>query len=67
MTVQPVDGEPNSLYLVSGDNPESAQILIEADVDLGAGTKLLQDLVGLEVGSAEAATFGLVAGAPEPK
>lgn len=67
VTVQQVDGEPNSLYIVSGDNPGSAEVLVEADADLGEGVTLLQDTVQVEVSGAQAVSFGLTAGAPEPK
>lgn len=41
--------------------------LVEADADLGTGVTLISDLVTLTVTSATAASFGLTAGAVEPK
>jgi len=52
---------------VSGDEPGETTYLVEADADLGAGTVLIQDTVVLAVGGAMAASFGLAAGAAEPK
>lgn len=59
--------EPLSFFAVSGDNPGTTEYLVEADADLGAGVVNIQDIVTYEVSGAQAANFGLVAGAPEPK
>jgi hypothetical protein len=75
ITVQSGDGtflqdaaSPLSFKAVSGDNPGDTIYLVEADADLGAGSEvLIQDLVSLTVTSASATSFGLSAGAAEPK
>lgn len=58
---------PNTVTLVSGDDPGDTSYLIEGDADLGAGVTLIQDTAVLHVAGAQAAALGLVAGAPEPK
>lgn len=52
---------------VSGDDPGDTVYLVEADADLGAGVTTISDLVTLTVTSASAVSFGLTAGAAEPK
>lgn len=64
-TQDPAD--PKSFYAVSGDNPGTSVFLVEADADLGAGTESISDTVEYEVSGAKAQSFGLTAGAPEPK
>lgn len=63
----PTPEAPLTFKAVSGPNPGTSVFLVEADADLGDGVRLIQDLVTYEVSGAEAASFGLVAGAPEPK
>ena len=74
ITVQSGDGTfeqdaaaPLVFKAVSGDAPGDTVYLVEADADLGEGIQLIQDLVTLTVTSATAASFGLTAGAVEPK
>jgi hypothetical protein len=74
ITVQSGDGtftqdaaDPLSFYAVSGEAPGTTVYLVEADADLGAGVVLIQDNVEYVVSGAQAASFGLVAGQPEPK
>ena len=66
-TFATIPGEPNSVYVISGDAVGKSVYRIFADVDLGAGQTLLEDTVELEVSGAQAASFGLTAGSPEPK
>ena len=58
---------PNSIYLVSAENPGDTSFVVEADADLGSGVVLIQDTVLLKVAGALAANLGLVAGVAEPK
>lgn len=58
---------PLTFKAVSGDNPGTTEYLVEADADLGSGVTLIQDTVTYEVSGAQAASFGLVSGVPEPK
>lgn len=74
VTVQSGDGTmeqdaatPNVFNAVSGDAPGTTVYLVEGDADLGEGTTLIQDTVTLEVAGANAASFGLAAGAPVAK
>lgn len=62
-----VSGEPNSLYLISGDEPGDTSYVIEADADLGSGVVLIQDTVVLHVTGAMATNLGLAASPPEAK
>jgi hypothetical protein len=59
--------EPNAFYAVSGSGPGDTTYLVEADADLGEGVVLIQDTVTYHVSGAQAASFGLVASAPEVK
>ena len=52
---------------VSGDVPGETDFLVEGDADLGAGQVLIQEVVRLTVGGAQAAAFGLTGGTPVPK
>jgi hypothetical protein len=58
---------PLVVTLVSGDTAGDTVYSIVADSDLGAGVVQLSDTATLTVTSATAASFGLTAGAPEPK
>lgn len=58
---------PLEFKVVSGDAPGVTTYLVEADADLGEGETLIQDTVELTVTSETARSFGLSAGAPEPK
>ena len=58
---------PLSFKSVSADAPGETVLLVEADADLGEGVTLIQDTVVHTVTSATAASFGLSAGAAEPK
>jgi hypothetical protein len=58
---------PNSIYLVSADNPGDTSFVVSADADLGEGVQLIQDTVLLKVAGALAANLGLVAGVAEAK
>lgn len=66
-TVEAVDGEPNSLYLVSGVAVGLSRIRIYADADLGEGTREIEDTVELTVTAAEANTLGVTVAAAETK
>lgn len=66
-TIEQDPATPNTVKLVSGDNPGDTTYLIEGDADLGAGIELIQDTVTLHVVGARAANIGLVAGAVESK
>lgn len=55
-----------SAFLISGTVGNSV-ISVTADVDLGEGVKTITDTIDLAVVSAEASSFGIVAGLPEPK
>ena len=59
--------DAKSFDVVSGDNPGDTSYLISADADIGEGVETIQDIVILHVAGAKAASFGMVAGAPEPK
>jgi hypothetical protein len=66
-TVETIPTEPNSFYVVSGPGVGKTTYRVFADADLGTGVVLLEDTIELEVSGAQAASFGLTAGAPEPK
>jgi hypothetical protein len=66
-TVEQDAATPLQFKAVSGDTPGVTTYLVEADADLGEGVVLIQDIVELNVTSAQAANFGLAAGAVEPK
>jgi hypothetical protein len=51
----------------SGDTAGDTVYLVSADADLGAGVVTISDTVTLTVTSAAAASFGLTAGAAQPK
>ena len=59
--------EPLVFRAVSGDEPGDTTYLVEADADLGAGTVTISDIVTYTVSGASASSFGLTAGAAEPK
>jgi hypothetical protein len=67
VTVEAVEGEPNSAYLVSGTNEGVANIRVSADADLGEGVATIEDNVTLTVVPATADTLGLLSGEPELK
>ena len=74
ITVQSGDGTfaqdpafPLVFDLISGEALADTVYLIEADVDLGSGTELIQDTATLTVSGAKATSFGLVAGNVQPK
>jgi|ERR1051325_5585414 hypothetical protein len=56
-----------SAFIVSGDNPEDADVLVDADADLGPGVADISDVVHMHVTSANAANLGLIASPPVPK
>lgn len=58
---------PTEFFAVSSDTPGTTEYLVEGDADLGAGVVTIQDVVTYEVSGAQAASFGLVGGTPEPK
>ena len=59
--------EPNAFYAISGSGLGQTVYRVAGDADLGEGSVLIEDLVTLDVSGAQAAAFGLSAGAPEPK
>lgn len=66
-TVEPVEGDDHSFYLISGDDPGDTTFLIEADAQIGEGEENIQDTVLLHVVGAHAAHLGTTFGSPEPK
>lgn len=56
-----------SAELVSADSPETVEILVEADADLGEGVITISEVISLVVSGANASSLGLVVGTPEPK
>lgn len=66
-TFAAVPGEPNALFFVSGSAVGQTRYRVFADADLGEGVTIIEDTVEYEVSGAQAASFGLTAGAPEPK
>jgi hypothetical protein len=66
-TVEPVEGEPNSAYLVSGAADVVSTIKVSADADLGEGVATIEEVITLNVVQASANTLGVVAGAAELK
>lgn len=56
-----------SCEIISGDNPGAAEVLVEADADLGSGTVTITGLIQVNVTGAQATNLGLTAGNPEPK
>lgn len=66
-TVEQDPAKPLEFKAVSGDAPGETVYLVEADADLGAGVTLISDTVVYAVAGAQAASFGLSAGAVEPK
>lgn len=67
VTVEAIEGEPNSAYLVSGSNEGVANIRVSADADLGLGVATIEDNVTLTVVLATADNLGLNSGEPELK
>jgi hypothetical protein len=66
-TVEQDPASPLTFKAVSGAVAGKTVFLVEADADLGEGVQLISDTVELDVPSATAASFGLTAGAAEPK
>jgi hypothetical protein len=66
-TAEPDPNDPNTVVLISSDDPGDTSFLIEADADLGTGVVLIQDTVTLHVNGAQASNLGITAGTPEPK
>lgn len=66
-TVELVEGEPNSAYLVSGEAGVVSTIKVSADADLGEGVATIEEAVTLNVVAASANNLGVTAGAPELK
>ena len=66
-TVLQDPGTPLVFRAVSGSGGGDTVYRVQADADLGGGETLIEDTVTLTVTSASAASFGLSAGAPEPK
>ncbi len=66
-TIELIDGQPNSAYLVSGAADVVSTIKVSADADLGEGVSTIEELVTLNVVAASANTLGVTAGAPELK
>jgi len=58
---------PLAFTAVSGDTGGDTVYQVDADADLGEGVETISDVVTLTVTSASAASFGLTAGAAEPK
>lgn len=58
---------PLAFKAVSGPSAGVTVYRVEADADQSAGEVLISDTVELTVTSEQAASFGLSAGAPEPK
>lgn len=58
---------PLAFVARSGDTAGDTVYLVSADADLGAGVTAISDTVTLTVTSAAAASFGLTAGAAQPK
>ena len=56
-----------SFYVISGDLPGDTVFVVTGDADLGEGVVNISDIVTLHVEGAMAASFGLVADAPELK
>jgi hypothetical protein len=54
-------------YIVSEDTPGTSVWEIEADADLGAGVRAIQDGGNYVYGDPEAESFGLSSDAPIPK
>ena len=53
--------------MVSGNSAGLTEYLVEGDTRAGEETNFISDRVVLNVTVEEAASFGLVAGEPEPK
>lgn len=66
-TVELVDGEPNSAYLVSGAAETVSSIKVSADADLGEGVATIEETITMNVVQASANNLGVVTGAPELK
>lgn len=65
-TIEPIEGEPNSAYLVSGAEGNSV-IEVSADADLGEGVNTITDRIDLAVVPAAASALGITAGEAELK
>lgn len=66
VTVTPAADGKSALVVATGELG-TAQVSVEADADLGAGTRLITGLLDVEVRAAEAVAAGLTAGTPELK
>lgn len=62
-----VPGEPNAIDFISGAGIGTTVYRVFGDADLGAGVVTLEDTVELTVDGAQAVSFGLTSGAPQPK
>ena len=56
-----------SADFISSDIPGVTVVLLEADADIGEGVEPISESIELTVTGANAKSFGLVAGTPEPK
>lgn len=66
-TVELIEGEPNSAYLVSGEANVNSVIEVSADADLGEGVQTIADRIDLAVVAAGASALGFTVGEPELK
>lgn len=67
VTLETIEGEPNSVYAVSGSNEGVTNIKVSADADLGEGVATIEDNVTLTVVQATADNLGIASGEPELK
>lgn len=66
-TVEQDPATPLAFKAVSGSIAGQTKYLVEGDVRAGSDVVLISEVVELTVEAAEATSFGLTAGAPEPK
>lgn len=66
-TVQQDPTDPNTFFVVSGEDPGLSSILVEGDADLGPDVSTIQDIITLTVSGAQAASFGFSVGTAVPK
>lgn len=66
-TIANVSDDGLSFDIVSPDVPETSQVLVEADADLGSGVETISDIITVQIVGARAENLGITLGTPEPK
>jgi len=62
-----VSADGLTVTIISGSTVGTAQVKVTGDGDLGAGVRSIEEIIDVTLTNAEAISFGIVVGAPEPK